>query len=210
MRTRSKEDDKLAIPMSPFNKGHHQFITCRSLTQIANPRPTKCQHPDPGTSYHNSVPLLGDKFDTVHSCEGRLKRVGRGIRTAALPWDPHHGSSWNSIYSWDPPNDLEFTLDANRDLYDNLVEGDIMEEHPAPDNPSKKKQSKVLVSFVHFLFNKLNGLMDFLMLYRSSPMLSGWNSIDKPTLMKWFVGRVRQMLGIPTSVLTASPVQPPL
>ena len=176
---------------------------------MANPQPTKRQRPDPGTSYHDQVPLLGDDFDTVHSREGRLKRVGDGICTAALPRDPHHGTSWNSIYSWDPPDDLEFALDPNRDLYDELVEGNVMEEHPAPDNP-KKKQSKVSVSFVYFFFNELNGLMDFHMLYRRGPMLYGWNSIDKPTLMKWFVGRVGGMLEIPTSVLTALPVLLPL
>jgi len=48
------------------------------------------------------------------------------------------------------------------------------------------------------------------MLYRNGLMLYGWNSIDKPTLMKWFVGRVGRMLEIPTSVLTASPVLLPL
>ena len=84
-----------------------------------------------------------------------------------------------------------------------------MEEHPAPDNP-KKKQSKVSVSFVYLFFNELNGLMDFHMLYRCGPMLYGWNSIDKPTLMKWFVGQVGGTLEIPTSVLTALPVLLPL
>jgi len=37
-------------------------------------------------------------------------------------------------------------------------------------------------------------------------MLYGWNSIDKRTLMKWFVGRVGGMLEIATSVRTVSPV----
>jgi hypothetical protein len=40
-------------------------------------------------------------------------------------------------------------LDPNGDLYNDLIEGDVMEELILPDNPSKKKQSKVLVSFVY-------------------------------------------------------------
>lgn len=135
------------------------FDASLALLQMANPRPTKRQRPDPGTSYHDAVPLLNDDFDTVHSREGRLKRVGGGIHTAALPRDPHHGTSWNSVYSWDPPDDLEFALDPDGDLYDDLVEGNVMEEHPAPDNPSKKKRSRVSVSFVYFFFNELDGLI---------------------------------------------------
>jgi hypothetical protein len=117
---------------------------------MANPQPTKRQRPDAGTFYHDPVPLLNDEFDfnTIHSHEGRLKRVGRGIRTAALPRDTHHGTSWNSVYSWNPPDDPEFVLDPNRDLYEDLVEGDVMEELPSPDIPSKKNRSRVSVSFV--------------------------------------------------------------
>jgi len=116
---------------------------------MANPRPTKRQRPDVGTSYHDPVPLLNDDldFDTIHSREGRLKRVGGGIRTAALPRDSHHGTSWNSVHSWDPPDDPDFALDPNGDLYDDLVEGDVMEELPSPDKPSKQKRSRVSVSF---------------------------------------------------------------
>jgi hypothetical protein len=114
---------------------------------MANPRPTKRQRPDPGTSYHDPVPLINDDFDTIHSREGRLKRVGGGIRTAALPRDPLPGASWNSVHSWDPPDDPEFALDPNGDLYDDLVEADIMNpEEPSSSNPSKKKRSKVSVS----------------------------------------------------------------
>ena len=152
---------------------------------MANPRPTKRQRPDPGTSYHDPVPLLNDDFDfdTIHSREGRLKRVGGGIRTAALPRDPHHGTSWSSVYSWDPPDDSEFALDPNGDLYDDLVEGDVMEELVSPDNTSKKKRSKVSVSFCSF-FDEMNKLTNFLVSHRSGRMLYGWNSIDKLTWMK--------------------------
>ena len=118
---------------------------------MANPRPTKRQRPDVGTSYHDPVPLLNDNFDfdTIHSREGRLKQVSRGICTAALPRDSHshHGISWNSVHSWDPPDDPDFALDPNGDLYDDLVEGDAMEELPSPDKPSKQKRSRVSVSF---------------------------------------------------------------
>ena len=131
------------------------YYNLLSLLRMANPWPTKCQRPDPGTSYHDPVPLLNDDFDfdTIHSCEGRLKRVSGlgGLGTAALPQDPHHGTSWSSVYSWDPPDDSEFALDPNGDLYDDLIEGDVMEELISPDNPSKKKRSKVSVSFVYSL-----------------------------------------------------------
>ena len=152
-RCQCHEDLRIAIPTSPFNKGHHQCLTC-SLRQMANPRPTKCQRPDPGTSYHDPVPVLDDNFNTIHSREGRLKRVSRGIGTATLPRDPHHGTSWNSVYSWDPPDDFKFALDPDGDLYDDLVEGDIMEEHLSSDNPSKKKRSRVSVGlFILFSLN---------------------------------------------------------
>lgn len=37
------ENLRIAIPMSPFNKGHHhQCLTC-SLTQMVNSQPIKCQ-----------------------------------------------------------------------------------------------------------------------------------------------------------------------
>ena len=147
---------------------------------MANPRPTKRQRPDPGTSYHDTVPLLNDDFDTIHSREGRLKRVGgHGISTAALPRDPHQSTSWSSVYSWDPPDDPEFALDPDGELYDDLVEGDVMEEHPSTDVPSKKKRSRVSVSFVYFFFDKFDGLTNFLMSYRNGRMLYGWSFIDK-------------------------------
>ena len=133
------------LPSAEFKR---QWVV--TIIRMANPRPTKRQRPDVGTSYHDSVPLLNDDFDfdTIHSREGRLKRVGGGIRTAALPRDEHHGTSWNSVNSWDPPDDPDFALDPNGDLYDDLVEGDVMEELLSPDNPSKKKRSRVSVSSV--------------------------------------------------------------
>ena len=60
----------------------------------------------------------------------------------------HFPDAWNSVHSWDPPDDPDFVLDPNGDLYDDLVEGDVMEELPSPDKPSKQKQSRVSVSFI--------------------------------------------------------------
>ena len=55
----------------------------------------------------------------------------------------------------------------------------------------------------------MNRLTKFLVSYRSGRTLYGWNFIDKPIWMKWFVGRVERTLEVPTSALTASLVLPP-
>ena len=116
---------------------------------MANPQPTKRQHPDPGTSYHDPVPLSNNDFDfdTTPEKEGLNKSAEvsalllfLGTLTMAL----------RGVQLTPGTDNSEFALDPNGDLYDDLVEGDVMEELVSPDNPSKKKQSRVSVSFIYF------------------------------------------------------------
>ena len=107
------------------------------------------------SSYHDAVPM-DDQYDQFHAREGKLRRVGDGYR-------PTHSQrstlvddvTWNGLTTWGPPDDTDYALDSNSDLYDNLVEADVMQggsaASPAPQ--PKKKRSRVSVSGVSDLYS---------------------------------------------------------
>lgn len=113
---------------------------------MSNARPSKRKRAY-GTSYHDAVPL-DDDYNQIQAREGRLRRVGSGFRTA-----PEQRSSlvanltWDTMSSWTPPDDTEYALDLNGDLFDELLEANVMESTSPLPQPKKKKRSKVSVSF---------------------------------------------------------------
>ncbi|KDR74714.1 hypothetical protein GALMADRAFT_70522 [Galerina marginata CBS 339.88] len=77
-----------------------------------------------------------------------MKRVGEGSRTAALRREHHHSDdSWQQVSSWAPPDDLEFALDPNGDLYNEVLEGEVMPDD-SPPPAQKKKRSMVSVNCI--------------------------------------------------------------
>ncbi|PPQ76891.1 hypothetical protein CVT26_000661 [Gymnopilus dilepis] len=110
---------------------------------MSNGRPKKRQRL-PNTSYHDSVPL-DDAFDHIHAREGRLRRVGDSVRTAPLPRTTLIADvTWNGLSSWTPPDDANYALDSTPDVYNEMLEANVMDqEPPTVDKPAKKKRSQV-------------------------------------------------------------------
>ena len=94
------------------------------------------------------VPLPED-YAIVHARDGRLKRVGNGVRTAPTTRTAHHESdkTWSSTESWTPFDDPEFALDPNSDSYDEVLNQEVMEE-PAP---KQRIRSAVSVRKIYFI-----------------------------------------------------------
>jgi len=94
-------------------------------------------------SYCNTVPL--NKYDTVFEREGGLQRVGTSIlpttsiRTAT--------DTWSSTTSWTPPDDPQYALDPDGDLYDMALEADVMDDSVVPEKKQKGKKSLVSVRY---------------------------------------------------------------
>ncbi|KDR65407.1 hypothetical protein GALMADRAFT_148720 [Galerina marginata CBS 339.88] len=112
---------------------------------MANPRPAKRLRTTGGPAYHAPLPSLDD-YSLVHSSEGRLVRVGNGLKTAPLLRMPEHATgSWSRVSEWTLPDDAEFALDPTGDSYDEALEMDVMDEDgkPSASEANGKKRSKV-------------------------------------------------------------------
>jgi len=92
-------------------------------------------------SYHDSIPI--SDYDTVYEWEGALQRVG----TLILPTASARTATdtWNTTTSWTPPDDLNYTLDPDGDLYDMALDADVMEERVVEEKKKKGKKSLVSV-----------------------------------------------------------------
>ena len=108
-----------------------------------------------GGAFHDTVPLPED-YSIVHARDGRLKRVGNGVRTAPTNHTAHHESNntWSTTESWTPFDDPEFALDANGDAYDELLSQEVMEE-PTKGLPPPKQRTRSAVSVRYFYYNYL-------------------------------------------------------
>ena len=118
---------------------------------VGGARPRKRPRQDRSSVYRDSIPFDED-YEIVQSREGRLRRVGeRGLLTAVLPRDSFTGtlsSAWTMLASWAPPDDNEYALDPDENLYTRLLDSNVMEEQSASPKPTKKKRSKVSVRIV--------------------------------------------------------------
>ncbi|PPR01605.1 hypothetical protein CVT26_013324 [Gymnopilus dilepis] len=107
-------------------------------------RPKKRGRPT-NNSYHDNV-LLDDKYDHIYAREGKLRRVGDGFRPTHTQRNTLVDDvTWNGLTAWGPPDDTDYALDSNSELYDNLVEADVMQDDStdAPAPKPKKKRSRV-------------------------------------------------------------------
>jgi len=100
-------------------------------------------------SYHNPIPI--SDYDTVYEREGGIQH----IKTSILPSTSTRTATdtWSTATSWTPPDDLDYALDPDGNLYDMALEADIMEEEDVIEE--KKKGKKSMVS-VRFLFLPVN------------------------------------------------------
>jgi len=92
-------------------------------------------------SHHDSIPI--SDYDTVYEREGALQRV----RTSILPTASARTATdtWNTTTSWTPPDDLNYALDPDGDLYDMALDADVMEERVVEEKKKKGKKSLVSV-----------------------------------------------------------------
>lgn len=56
--------------------------------------------------------------------------------------------AWETIASWEPPDDLQMALYPDRTAYDKAVDGPIMDDEPHIVLVEKKKRSAVSVSYL--------------------------------------------------------------
>jgi hypothetical protein len=120
---------------------------------MAHPRPRhlKREREREGGAYHDPIPL-DDDFSLVHAREGKLRRVGNHTLTA-LPKRAVQQADirWEAATSWHVQDNPEFALDDNGAWYDEVVEGDIMQENVPPMPPkAKKSRSRVSVCLRQF------------------------------------------------------------
>jgi len=92
-------------------------------------------------SYHDSIPI--SDYDTVYEREGGLQRVGTSILPTASTRTVT--DTWNTTTSWTPPDDLNYALDPDGNLYDMALEADMMEESVVQGKKKKGKKSMVSV-----------------------------------------------------------------
>lgn len=103
-------------------------------------------------SYHDPI-SLGNAYSTIHTCEGSMtQRAGNDIHTSLPNRSTQQlASSWLQTVSWAPIDDPTFALDPDGRIYEDIVEGDVMDEElaqvPAVEGVrTKKKRSRVSVS----------------------------------------------------------------
>ncbi|KAF8954794.1 hypothetical protein BDZ97DRAFT_1927721 [Flammula alnicola] len=157
---------------------------------MAENRPPKRPRISTGGAFHDVVPFLDDiDYDLVHASEGTLRRVGNDFLSARVERDTKRAAdSWQKTTSWSPPDDPQFALDPNGDLYDAVLEGQVMDENPPPEPLAANQKKKKLRRMFH----------------RNVPTSYGWISIVKPTLRRSHVGRAEGTFGTPETVRTAS------
>ncbi|PPQ81774.1 hypothetical protein CVT26_010082 [Gymnopilus dilepis] len=110
------------------------------------------------TAYHDTVPL-DDDYSEIHAREGKLRRIGQGYRFTHTQRDSIiDEASWNTLESWAPPDDPNYALDLNGDLFNEVLEADIMDKAPAPSpvEPKKKKKRSQVSKRPHVVWADLH------------------------------------------------------
>ena len=111
--------------------------------------------------HHDYVPVEDNEtHDFIHAREIGLQRKGNRTRFSAQPRVTERASGtdpWLKALKssfWPTPDNTEFALDANADMYNQTLEGDVMEDldrFQEPDKKKRKKPSKVSVSHLLML-----------------------------------------------------------
>ena len=95
---------------------------------------------------------LAEQF-IIHARIGQVQATRNSIRTTgSLPVADHIAGpeAWKSFTpSWSPPDDVNFALDPNAELYNLALEGSVMEDPPEAKK-KKKARSQVSVSQATF------------------------------------------------------------
>jgi hypothetical protein len=103
-------------------------------------------HAGVGGAHRDPVPFADD-FTTVHAREARVVRVGN--ESLSVPTERltlrEADEAWNSAPSWLPIDDPQYALDPDGNWYDEVVEGNVMENfgvHPTDSQPTAAKGKK--------------------------------------------------------------------
>ena len=95
---------------------------------MAHNRPAKRQRVGVGGAHHDPVPFADD-FSTVHAREARVVRVGR--ESLSVPTERliqcEADETWHSASSWLPIDDPQYALDPDGEWYDEVLEGEVMD-----------------------------------------------------------------------------------
>ena len=103
---------------------------------------TKRRHAPVG--YHDSIPV--NDYDTVYEREEVRRRVGTSILSTTTSVQTT-ADTWNTTTVWTPPDDPQYALDPDGNLYDEAVEAEVMDEDTVKIKKGKEK-SKVSVSYL--------------------------------------------------------------
>lgn len=113
---------------------------------------------DGGKSYHDVIPSL-DEYSMIYSSDA--------FRTAPPEnFAQQSDSAWTQTLSWAVADDTNFALDPeDGDLYDEVVEGDVMDNTSSTATPApaavpvvkqKSKRAVGIMCYFYFLFINLH------------------------------------------------------
>ena len=118
-----------------------QYHSINGPPLMAHSRPSKRQRV--GGAYHDPVPFVDD-FSMLHAREGKLVHVGRELLTAPAERSPQHEAdrTWDTASSWLPVDDPQFALDPDGEWYDEVMNGEVMDDPVPTDGPTSSTQPK--------------------------------------------------------------------
>lgn len=145
------DDRCTSVELRHLSHGSIKVPFINALFLMAHSRPAKRQRV--GGAYHDPVPFVDD-FSLFHAREGRLVRAGNEVITASDERAPQHEAdrTWNAASSWLPVDDSQFALDPDSEWYDEVMDGEVTEDHVPVDGPlsssrpKKRVRSKLSVS----------------------------------------------------------------
>ncbi|KAF8156254.1 hypothetical protein BJ912DRAFT_1070633 [Pholiota molesta] len=121
-------------------------------------RPPKRPRTIAGGAYHDAVPFLPDfDYTVVHASEGALRRFGNDLRPTRLERDVHSAAgSWEATTSWSPPDDPLYALDPSTDMYDTVLDGEVMDDFPVPEQEAAPKKKTNVSRRPHVVWMNLH------------------------------------------------------
>ena len=129
-----------------YAKPTSKAAACRSRRSPCRSRQSPCRS-------RRSPSQFANDFTTVHAREARVVCVGNESLSVPTEWLTlcEADEAWNSAPSWLPIDDPQYALDPDGDWYDEVVEGDVMENfgvHPTDSQPTTAKGKKQVRSGV--------------------------------------------------------------
>lgn len=161
-----------------------------------------------GSTYHDPIPLDSD-FSAVYAREGKLRRTGLEKYTLSTQLNrivQQDDAQWEQATTWHVEDDPEFALDADGAWYDEVVEGNVMQDFSHPEASSKSSKSHSRVSVRDYLLH-LSFFCFVLNPFRNVRTSFGRNFIVKITLTRYFDGPVAAIFVLPKPVQTVLPAR---